>query len=296
MIYRPQELGAGYRDISLRYKIGPVRTIRPVWDAGHPFLVPRLQIDAKCSILHLRSVCGTRPGEHMSYREIHGNIFNSSAEALVNTVNCVGAMGKGIALEFRRRFPTMFEEYQQLCERHLMRPGQIWPCKRSKPMVLNFAIKNDWHFPSRVEWIQECLTKFVANRDRLGITSVAFPWMGAMNGGIPIDTIKALMRQHLEDIPGLDVEVYDFDPDAADPLYRHLQSLVPRLSVKEFADAGHFAKRTANAIYGAMEGDPPSLYRLIEAADLGTGTADKLYALLLDPPAIAATNNLFTLL
>ena len=226
----------------------------------------------------------------MSYRELTGNIFNSRADALVNTVNCVGAMGKGIALEFRRRFPDMFKEYETLCEQGQLKPGQIWPYKKSTPFVLNFAIKNDWHFPSRVEWIEECLVKFVEHRHRLGASSVAFPWMGAMNGGIPIDTIKKLMRQFLSEIPDLDIEVYDFDPDSPDPLFLRLQDIVSTLSPKEFAEAGHFAKRTANAIYGAMEAKPPSLYRLIEAAGLGASTADKLYSLLIDPPPTAESS------
>lgn len=220
----------------------------------------------------------------MPYKELRGNIFASPADALVNTVNCVGAMGKGIALEFRRRFPAMFEEYQDLCERNQLKPGQIWPYKKSTPFVFNFAIKNDWHFPSRVEWIEECLTKFVEHRQHLGVSSVAFPWMGAMNGGIPVNTIKTLMRQYLSAIPDLDIEVYEFDPDFPDPLFVHLKGIISILSPKEFAEAGHFAKRTVNAIYGAMEAEPPSLCRFIESAGLGTSTADKLYSMLIYPP------------
>lgn len=222
---------------------------------------------------------------HLPYKEIKGNIFNSSADAVVNTVNCVGAMGKGIALEFRRRFPSMFEQYQQLCEKKFFKPGHIWPYTAMRPKVLNFAIKNDWRFPSRVEWIDQCLVKFLDHRHRLEIASVAFPWMGAMNGGIPLGTIKSLMRKRLSGIRDLDVEVYDFDPDAPDPLFRRLQHLVSTITPTEFAEAGHFAKRTAAAIYNAMESNPPSLYRLIETAPLGTSTADKLYALLLAPPS-----------
>lgn len=61
----------------------------------------------------------------MTYREIRGNIFNSKAQAIVNTVNCVGIMGKGIALEFRRRYPKMFEQYQSICKKGELQPGQI---------------------------------------------------------------------------------------------------------------------------------------------------------------------------
>lgn len=230
----------------------------------------------------------------MPYVEVKGNIFNADADALVNTINCVGAMGKGIALEFRRRFPDMFAEYQRLCETRQIHPGQIWPYTKSSPAVLNFAIKDDWHLPSRVEWIEKCLVKFVNNRHRLAFKSVVFPWMGAMNGGIPIDVIKALMRKHLAAVPDVDIAVYEFDPDAPDPLFRRLEDAVTAMPCTDFAAAAHVAKRTAAAIYAAMENHPPSLFRLMESADLGTSTADKLYAFLVAPPPIAQIRDLFT--
>jgi O-acetyl-ADP-ribose deacetylase (regulator of RNase III) len=230
----------------------------------------------------------------MPYVEMRGNIFNANADALVNTINCVGAMGKGIALEFRRRFPDMFAEYQRLCEARQIRPGQIWPYTKSRPAVLNFAIKDDWHLPSRVEWIEECLVKFVNNRHRLAFKSVAFPWMGAMNGGIPIDVIKALMRTHLAAVSDVDIAVYEFDPDASDPLFRRLEDAVAAMPCTDFAAAAHVAKRTAAAIYAAMENHPTSLFRLMEAANLGISTADKLYAFLVTPPPLAQTRDLFT--
>lgn len=117
--------------------------------------------------------------------------------------------------------------------------------------------------------------------------------MGAMNGGIPLETIKSVMRRYLSDISDLDVEVYDFDPDAPDPLYKRLQDLVLRLSPREFAECGHFANKTAATIYSAMETKPPSLCRLIEAASLGESTSDKLYSILIDPRATSAVSSLF---
>lgn len=162
----------------------------------------------------------------MSYKEIKGNIFNSNAQAIVNTVNCVGAMGKGIALDFKLRYPEMFKEYQKICFRHMLKPGQILPYTKSSPIILNFAIKDDWKDPSRVEWIEETLQKFVAKYHSMGISSVAFPWMGAMNGGLPFETIQSLTRKYLSDLKDIDVEVYEFNPDEPCELYRTLEKIV----------------------------------------------------------------------
>lgn len=162
----------------------------------------------------------------MSYIEKKGNIFNSDAMAVVNTVNCVGAMGKGIALDFKLRYPEMFKEYQRICFKHLLKPGQILPYKKSTPMILNFAIKDDWKDPSRIEWVEETLQKFVSKYKQLGISSVAFPWMGAMNGGIPIEKIKELTRKYLSNLEDIDIEVYEFDPDVPCRLFTSLQKIV----------------------------------------------------------------------
>src|SRR5574344_248556 len=162
----------------------------------------------------------------MAYKEISGNIFNTKAMAVVNTVNCVGAMGKGIALDFKLRFPEMFKEYQRICFQHLLKPGQILPYKKSSPIILNFAIKDDWKDPSKVEWIEETLQKFVGNYKNLGITSIAFPWMGAMNGGLPIEVIKELTRKHLSKLEDIDIEVYDFDLNVPCPLFVALKKIV----------------------------------------------------------------------
>lgn len=162
----------------------------------------------------------------MGYKEIKGNIFNSNAMAVVNTVNCVGAMGKGIALDFKLRYPEMFKEYQKICFKHILKPGQILPYRKSKPIILNFAIKDDWKDPSKIEWIEETLQKFVNNYKTMGITSVAFPWMGAMNGGIPLETIKNITRKYLSNLEDIDIEVYEFDPDVPCHLYDILAKIV----------------------------------------------------------------------
>ena len=109
----------------------------------------------------------------MPYREISGNLFASNAQALVNTVNCVGAMGKGVALEFRRRFPDMFKAYKEFCDQRKMKPGMILPYRTSEPWVLSFAVKDDWKHPSKIDWVEQCLKRFCEWYPEVRLKSVA---------------------------------------------------------------------------------------------------------------------------
>jgi O-acetyl-ADP-ribose deacetylase (regulator of RNase III) len=217
----------------------------------------------------------------MSYRELTGNLFASKAQALVNTVNCVGPMGKGVALEFRRRFPEMFEAYKRVCERGELRPGQILPYRKSTPWILNLAVKDDWKHPSKIEWIEQCLEKFCQWYPTVGLKSVAFPWMGAMNGKIPLDQIKAVTRRFLEPLTNIDVEVYTFDPAAPDPLFKLLQEFVVVHSPTEFAAAAGLRRHFADEVYALLE-DPAttSLAIIAEQSKLGKTSLDRLYGFL----------------
>lgn len=218
----------------------------------------------------------------MPYREVSGSIFNSRADALVNTVNCVGVMGKGIALEFRRRFPIMFMEYERVCMNGMLKPGQILPYRREKPWVLNLAIKNHWRQPSKIEWVRSCLQKFVINYEKMEINSVAFPWMGAMNGGIPIEDIKKITRDYLSNLP-IDIEVYDFDPDASDPLFEKLTkiAILKKRNVQDLHEASGIQPRYLDRALAAIrEGKVKSMPRLIDSGLLGKTNTEKLYAFL----------------
>lgn len=217
----------------------------------------------------------------MPYKELAGNLFASKAQALVNTVNCVGPMGKGIALEFRRRFPEMFEEYKRVCERGELRPGQILPFRKSQPWVLNLAVKDDWKQPSRVEWVEQCLEKFCEWYPKVGLKSVAFPWMGAMNGRIRLEQIKAVTRRFLKPLTDIDVEVYTFDPAAPDPLFLLLQNFVAAHSSVEFARAAGIRRHFAEEVYALLD-DPAttSLAIISEHSKLGKTSLDRLYVFL----------------
>ena len=151
---------------------------------------------------------------------INGNIFNSKAQTIVNTVNCVGVMGKGIALVFKLRYPSMFEVYQEYCRQKLIAVGKLWIYKGelSDPWVLNFPTKTHWKFPSEYDYIEKGLQKFVDTYKEKGVTSIAFPLLGAFNGGLDKDRVMDIMISYLSqcDIP---VEIYQYDPMAPDDLF-----------------------------------------------------------------------------
>lgn len=156
----------------------------------------------------------------MAITIINGNIFNTKAQTIVNTVNCVGVMGKGIALVFKLRYPNMFEQYQKLCAQHLIEIGKLWIYKgdKSDPWVLNFPTKTHWKLPSEYEYLEKGLQKFVDTYQEKGITSIAFPLLGAFNGGLEKERVMDIMQHYLSqcDIP---IEIYQYDPTAADDLY-----------------------------------------------------------------------------
>lgn len=151
---------------------------------------------------------------------INGNIFNSKAQTIVNTVNCVGVMGKGIALVFKLRYPSMFEVYQEYCKQKLIAVGKLWIYKGEPldPWVLNFPTKTHWKLPSEYEYIEKGLQKFVDTYKEKGVTSIAFPLLGAFNGGLDKDRVMDIMISYLSqcDIP---VEIYQYDPMAPDDLF-----------------------------------------------------------------------------
>src|ERR1700687_857683 len=91
---------------------------------------------------------------------LEGNIFESPAKVLVNTVNTVGVIGKGIAKTFKQIYPEMFSEYQRLCESKRLTTGKLWLYKTPNKWVLNFPTKAHWRSPSRPEYVDQGLKKF----------------------------------------------------------------------------------------------------------------------------------------
>lgn len=137
-----------------------------------------------------------------------GNILNSPAQTLVNPVNCVGVMGKGLALQFRRRFPSMFRDYVKRCQQGEVRIGEPYLYRGKFLWILNFPTKVHWRNPSQLEYIVEGLNHFRLKYRQWGVESVAFPALGCGCGNLNWEQVLPVMESILGEIEDIRVEIY----------------------------------------------------------------------------------------
>lgn len=143
-----------------------------------------------------------------------GNLLESGADAMVNTVNTVGVMGKGIALMFKEAFPPNFREYEAACKRGAVRTGEMFVTERPSMLgaprwIINFPTKEHWRGRSRLEWIEaglRDLRRVVVERQ---IRSIALPPLGCGNGGLDWGVVRPLIERSLAELPDVDVVIYE---------------------------------------------------------------------------------------
>ena len=142
------------------------------------------------------------------------SLFDSPCKVLVNTVNTVGVMGKGIAKEFKGIYPEMFTEYQSLCERGLLDIGNLWIYPTSNKWVLNFPTKKHWRSPSKPEYLEAGLEKFARIYQDARIASVSFPMLGCGNGELDWESqVKPRMEHYLRPLP-IEIFIHMHNPKA----------------------------------------------------------------------------------
>lgn len=152
-------------------------------------------------------------------QETHGNLLDAKADALVNTVNTVGVMGKGIALQFKRAFPENYKAYKRACDRGVVELGQmfIWDAGAlaagGPRYVINFPTKKHWRSKSKLSDIRLGLDDLVRQLKELSVTSVAVPPLGCGYGGLQWDEVRPLIERAFEQLP--DVDVLLFPPEGA---------------------------------------------------------------------------------
>lgn len=146
-------------------------------------------------------------------RYTQGNLLEAETQALVNTVNTVGVMGKGIALMFKDAFPDNFRQYAAACKAEKVETGRMFVTERHALMgprwIINFPTKQHWRGKSRMAWIDaglDDLARFIKNNN---VTSIAIPPLGSGHGGLAWDTVREAIEAHLGNIEGVDIVVYE---------------------------------------------------------------------------------------
>ncbi len=140
---------------------------------------------------------------------IKSDLFTIEAEAHVNTVNCVGVMGKGVAAECRKRYPELYRAYQGVCSRGELQPGDTWTWTSGSTMIFNVATKDHWRNPSQYIWVAKGLISLKKEILRTGVQSVAIPALGCGNGGLDWQKVRKMVIKCLSDLP---VKIYVVEP------------------------------------------------------------------------------------
>jgi O-acetyl-ADP-ribose deacetylase (regulator of RNase III) len=167
-----------------------------------------------------------------------GDLLNSDAEAIVNTVNCVGIMGRGIALQFKKMYPDNFEAYAAACAVNELQPGRMFIFETEEMTnpryIINFPTKRHWRGNSKIEDIESGLLALKEDIKRLNIKSIALPPLGSGLGGLPWAGTRERILQAFEDLVDVDILVYEPHADS-DRMARHQRKSVPVLTPSKAA-------------------------------------------------------------
>lgn len=142
-----------------------------------------------------------------------GDILTADVEALVNTVNCVGVMGRGLALQFRKIFPENFKAYKAMCDRGELRPGKLFIYEQAQltnpRYIINFPTKDDWKDKSQIEYIDTGLEILGQEVRRLSIRSIAIPPLGCGLGGLKWSDVRPRIERAFSTLADVHILVYE---------------------------------------------------------------------------------------
>jgi O-acetyl-ADP-ribose deacetylase (regulator of RNase III) len=160
-----------------------------------------------------------------------GNLLDSEAEALVNTVNTVGVMGKGIALQFKNMFPNNFKQYANACKEKEVMIGKLLVTEeetllRGKKIIINFPTKTNWRLPSEYNYIDAGMAELVKLIKAKNIKSIAIPPLGSGNGGLDWNKVKAIIEKDLSDL-ACDIYIYQPSSNIQEVMKKERVKLTP---------------------------------------------------------------------
>lgn len=211
-------------------------------------------------------------------RIINGNIFTTKCQTIVNTVNCVGVMGAGIALECRLRYPVMYQKYSDLCKDEKINIGTLWIYKATERWILNFPTKQHWKYPTKEEYLHTGLRKFMATYEARGIESIAFPVLGAQNGGLEAAHSIEIMKSYLHHC-SITVEIYEYDPMAVDDVFDKFKERMLTLGLEDLKSVTGLRSDYIERIRDALQNpNMRQLNQLAKVNGIGDKTLEKAFA------------------
>lgn len=211
-----------------------------------------------------------------------GNIFTTRCQTIVNTVNCVGVMGAGIAYEFKLRHPQMFRAYEAFCKNGQIKVGTLWiysPQEQPKycSKILNFPTKNHWKDPSTIEFLELGLQKFLGTYKQKGITSIAFPLLGASLGGLSESEVLKTMEFYLNQTD-IDIEIWHFDSNAKDDLFDDFKNKFTSLNNENIKKHSGLRSTAIEKIKSALnQSDINSISSLLSVKGIGKVSLEKAF-------------------
>jgi O-acetyl-ADP-ribose deacetylase (regulator of RNase III) len=209
--------------------------------------------------------------------EKKGNIFTTKAQTIVNTINCVGVMGAGIAYEFKLRNRDMFEKYVELCQKKQIDIGKLWIYKNGDKKILNFPTKYDWKYPTKEIYLHKGLKKFVDTYKQRGIDSIAFPLLGASKGGLSEEKSLDIMRHYLSQCD-IDIEIWHFDPMAKDDLFDEFVTILRKCDLKFLSENTSIKPNILKKIVESTKLDNiNSISSLLSVKGVGEVSIEKLF-------------------
>lgn len=215
----------------------------------------------------------------MSLVIIKGNIWTTKHKVLVNTVNCEGVMGAGIALESRLRYPEMYARYKKICADGNLNIGNLWIYKNSNPYwIMNFPTKGYWKLPSKIEYLELGLKKFVETYKEKEVESVAFPLLGAANGGLDEKVVLEVMNSYLGNID-IPVEIYLHDTKSVDDYFLEFKEILLSTQIDELVRKTKIKEKYLDKIIDVVKNndDVYQVMQLKKAKDIGNSTIEKVF-------------------
>lgn len=224
---------------------------------------------------------------------ILGNIFRTEMQTVVNTVNCFGVMGAGLALECKYRYPDMFVRYKDMCDKKLLDIGKLYLYKTSQKWILNFPTKYHWKYETKPEYLESGLKKILEIYKSKGIESIAFPLLGAHNGGLTKEKSLEIMGKYLSVI-GIPVEVYQFDPNSPDDIFENFKKAFQTTNILSLTKMTGLKDDKINKLLDVLKDDEiHNMGQLANYNGIGESTLQKCFAYAMRSDTLNIQLNLF---